>query len=88
MHRDSKGPIWVFGATGRGGRAIARELVDTGADVVLLGRDRDRLAAVAASLGERVRSRVTSGPDELTTLITAQRPAVVVNTVGPFTAKR
>jgi short subunit dehydrogenase-like uncharacterized protein len=76
----------VFGATGKGGRAIARELVDDGADVVLLGRDHDRLAAVAASLGGRAQTRVTSGPDELAKLIAAERPAVVVNTVGPFTA--
>jgi short subunit dehydrogenase-like uncharacterized protein len=86
MNANRTGPIWLFGATGKGGRAIARELVDDGADVVLLGRDHDRLAAVAASLGGRVHARVTSGPDELTTLIAAERPAVVVNTVGPFTA--
>ena len=86
MNANRTGPIWLFGATGKGGRAIARELVDDGADVVLLGRDHDRLAAVAASLGGRVNARVTSGPDELTTLIAAERPAVVVNTVGPFTA--
>ena len=43
--------IWVLGATGKGGRAIASELIGNDADVVLIGRDRDRLATVAASLG-------------------------------------
>jgi short subunit dehydrogenase-like uncharacterized protein len=86
MDKPRTGPIWLFGGTGRGGSAIARELVDGGADVVLLGRDRDRLVAVAASLGGRVDIRVTPGPAQLAELIAAEKPAVVVNTVGPFTA--
>ena len=86
MDRTQDGPIWLFGATGTGGSAIARELVDHGADVVLIGRDRDRLTGLAASLGGQADTRVTSGLDELTASIAAERPAVVMNTVGPFTA--
>lgn len=77
--------IWILGATGKGGRAIASELIGTTtADVVLVGRDHDRLAAVAASLGGRSRTLVASGPAGLAARIAADKPAVVVNTIGPF----
>lgn len=76
--------IWVLGATGKGGRAIAAELIGTRADVVLVGRDRDRLATAAASLGGRNRTVLAPGPSELATLIAAEKPTVVVNTIGPF----
>jgi short subunit dehydrogenase-like uncharacterized protein len=76
--------IWVLGATGKGGRAIASELIGNVADVVLLGRDHDRLAAVAASLGGQHRTILAPGPAELVTMIAAEKPAVVVNTIGPF----
>ncbi len=76
--------IWVLGATGKGGRAIASELIGGDADVVLLGRDHDRLAAVAASLGGQNRTILSSGPAELVALIAAEKPTVVVNTIGPF----
>src|SRR5258706_585266 len=39
--------IWVVGATGRSGQAIATELAGRGADVVWVGRDAQRLAQVA-----------------------------------------
>jgi short subunit dehydrogenase-like uncharacterized protein len=76
--------IWILGATGKGGRAIASELIGGDAEVVLLGRDRDRLAAVAASLGGQNPTILSSGPAELVALIAAERPTVVVNTIGPF----
>src|SRR5258707_13412888 len=44
--------IWVFGATGLSGRGVARELVDRGADVVVVGRDQNKLASVSESIGE------------------------------------
>jgi len=84
--------IWLLGATGRGGRAISRELVLGGANVVLVGRDHDRLTEAAGSLGgsvqvqTQVQTRVASGRAEFVGLIAAERPTVIVNTVGPFTA--
>jgi short subunit dehydrogenase-like uncharacterized protein len=77
-------PIWVLGATGKGGRGIASELIGNDADVVLVGRDHDRLATVAASLGGRNRTILSPGPAELAALIAAEKPTVVVNTIGPF----
>jgi short subunit dehydrogenase-like uncharacterized protein len=76
--------IWILGATGKGGRAIASELIGHDADVVLVGRDHDRLATVAASLVGHYRTVVASGPAELSALIAAEKPTVVVNTIGPF----
>src|SRR6516165_11836274 len=77
--------IWILGATGKGGRAIARELVAAGgADVVLVGRDHSRLTTVAESLGGTVRTQMAPGLTELVALIGAEKPAVVVNTIGPF----
>ena len=78
--------IWVFGATGLSGRAIAHELVVGGADVVLVGRNRDKLASAARSIGGPAGQRVVSGPDEVAELIRADKPAVVVNAVGPYGA--
>jgi short subunit dehydrogenase-like uncharacterized protein len=79
--------IWILGASGKGGRTIARELVAIGGvDVVLVGRDHDRLSAVAESLGGTVRTQVAGGLTELVSLIGAEKPAVVVNTIGPFSA--
>jgi short subunit dehydrogenase-like uncharacterized protein len=74
--------IWVLGATGRSGRAIARLLHATGHSVVLAGRDAARLAPIAASLdGARV---VCGSFDEMLAQLRQAAPAVAVHTVGPF----
>jgi short subunit dehydrogenase-like uncharacterized protein len=78
--------IWVFGATGLSGRAITEDLVIGGADVVLVGRDRARLASVADSMSGPVGQRVVSGAGELAELIRAEKPSVVINAVGPYGA--
>ena len=76
--------IWILGATGKGGRAIASELIGNDADLVLIGRDRDRLATVAAALGGQNRTILSPGPAQLVARIAAEKPTVVVNTIGPF----
>ena len=78
--------IWVFGATGLSGRGVARQLVDRGADVVLVGRDQNKLAAVSLSVGGSARTRVVSGVPELVRLLHVEKPGVVVNAVGPYSA--
>ena len=78
--------IWVFGATGLSGRGVARGLVDRGADVVLVGRDQDKLASVSQSLGGAVGTRVVAGLAELITQVQVEKPGVVVNAVGPYSA--
>jgi len=76
--------IWVLGATGRTGRAVAARLRETGFRPVLVGRDRARLESLAAELGGD--PRIVVGTLDATLSILAQEaPAVVVNTIGPFT---
>jgi short subunit dehydrogenase-like uncharacterized protein len=78
--------IWVFGATGLSGRGVARELVDRGADVVLVGRDQNKLGSVSLSMGGSVRTRVVADLAELIRHVQAEKPGVVVNAVGPYSA--
>ncbi len=80
MNRD----IWVLGATGRTGRAVAARLHGAGLSLVLVGRNRERLAGVAAALDGAPRLMVGSLDAALAEL-SQNAPAVVINTVGPFT---
>jgi short subunit dehydrogenase-like uncharacterized protein len=73
--------IWVLGATGRTGRAVVTRLHGRGVTVVPVGRDAERLAQVLP--GART---VRGDLDEVLAAIGQEAPAVVVNTVGPFTA--
>ncbi len=75
--------IAVFGATGYTGRLVAEELHRCGAPLLLAGRDRARLAALAKTLGgaEVLVARVDE-PHSLDRL--AARARVLVNCVGPF----
>src|SRR6516164_1986538 len=80
--------IWLLGATGRGGRAVAHALTARGIPVVLLGRNPQQLESTAASLSgspNAVETLAIPGLSELPSLIARHRPAVLVNTVGPFT---
>jgi short subunit dehydrogenase-like uncharacterized protein len=73
--------VWILGGTGRSGRAIAAQLRERGIRPVLVGRDATRLAAVA----EGDRTVVAGSAEAMTAEIRRQRPAAVVNTIGPFT---
>jgi short subunit dehydrogenase-like uncharacterized protein len=80
--------IWLFGATGRGGRTVAQALTARGIPVVLLGRNPQQLASVAGSLSggpDTVETLAIAGLSEVPSLIERHRPGVIVNTVGPFT---
>ncbi|MFI6345571.1 hypothetical protein [Streptomyces sp. NPDC050560] len=76
--------IWMLGATGRTGRAIAARLATSGRPPVLVGRDRDRLRAVADEVGGAARVVVAQSLGAAAGMLAAAEPAVVVNTVGPF----
>lgn len=77
------GDIWILGATGRSGRGVADHLQRAGVTPVLAGRDVDRLTSTAAVLGG---AEVVAGTlDQVVARIRAAAPAVVVNTIGPFT---
>jgi short subunit dehydrogenase-like uncharacterized protein len=74
--------VWILGGAGRSGRVIAAELLSRGLTPVLTGRDAARLAAAAERAGGR--PLVAASMNELTEQIRRQRPAVVINTIGPF----
>ncbi len=87
--------VWILGGTGRSGRVIATELMARGLTPVLAGRDATRLAAAAQAITEAAteatfdinvqpRTLVTASLDEMAAAIRRDRPAIVINTVGPF----
>jgi short subunit dehydrogenase-like uncharacterized protein len=74
---------WILGGTGRSGRAITAELLSRGITPVLVGRDAGRLTAAAGGGGRTV---VAGSVQGMAAEIRRQGPAVVINTIGPFTA--
>ncbi|WP_020495391.1 hypothetical protein [Sciscionella marina] len=76
--------IWINGATGRCGRAIAAKLADRGVPLGLVGRNAERLRAVAGEIGGAPRIVAAASPEAVGARIAEHAPAVVVNTVGPF----
>lgn len=52
----AEGSVVVVGGSGGIGREIARHYHETGHDVVITGRDAERTAAIAAEIGDGVRS--------------------------------
>ncbi|MGD6749434.1 saccharopine dehydrogenase NADP-binding domain-containing protein [Streptomyces sp. BH105] len=82
----TRSEIWILGATGRVGRAVAARIVAAGAVPVLVGRDAGRLRTTAVALGIDADTKivVASGTDAMAAEITRQRPAVVINTIGDY----
>jgi short subunit dehydrogenase-like uncharacterized protein len=77
--------IWLLGATGRTGTAIGVRLVAAGRTPVLVGRNADRLLAAAHEMGIADPQLVVEASTEgIVQAIRAQRPAVVVNTIGGY----
>jgi len=81
---EMKNEVWVLGATGRTGRGVATRLHERGVALVLVGRDRGRLEGLVAELGGAPRLLVATLDSALAELA-GDPPAVVINTVGPFT---
>ena len=82
--------IWILGATGRIGRAVAARLHEAGFRPVLVGRNGARLRSIAAEIAELGAHGdeppiVVGEFDDVLTSLAEAAPAVVVNTVGPFT---
>ncbi|AGL19065.1 saccharopine dehydrogenase NADP-binding domain-containing protein [Actinoplanes sp. N902-109] len=70
------GEIWVLGASGRIGRAVAARLRANDANVVLVGRNPDALPGKAVVIAD--------GAGQMAARIAERRPAVVVNTMGGY----
>ena len=75
--------IVVFGATGYTGRKTAEALVARGERPVLAGRSAERLASLAADLGE-LETAVADVAQPQTVNEIVERGDVLVATVGPF----
>jgi len=75
--------VWILGGTGRSGRAATVALGAAGVPVVLDGRDALRLQDVSGRV-EGARVLVAGNVESMIDQVLWQRPAVVVNTVGPF----
>jgi short subunit dehydrogenase-like uncharacterized protein len=76
--------IWILGATGRIGRAVATRLLADGQSIVLVGRDAKRLQKMAEQSSGNAVIKVLSTVSEMAESIAENRPAIVLNTVGPF----
>lgn len=82
--------VWILGGAGRTGRAIAAELARRGVMPVLVGRDPARLAQAAEQVAGAVggagpgATLAAGSVEAMAGAIRERRPAVVINTVGPF----
>ena len=76
--------IWILGATGRTGRAVAAKLSQEQLSPVLVGRDETRLRELSRSLGMDSRIVVADSVEAIAAEIGSQTPSVVFNTIGPF----
>ncbi|MER5553793.1 saccharopine dehydrogenase NADP-binding domain-containing protein [Streptomyces sp. NPDC002793] len=85
---EQTGAVWILGATGRIGSAVAADLAARGIPSALVGRNRDRLRKVQADLGQgdMVKIVVADTTERTVEEIRRERPAVVVNTIGEYAA--
>ena len=77
------GRIVLFGATGYTGRLTAEAMVARGDRPVLAGRSPERLAALAAELGD-LETAVADVADPATVRALVEAGDALVATVGPF----
>lgn len=76
--------VWILGATGRIGSAVATALSAKQIPLALVGRDAIKLAELARTIGQETRTVVAHSIEDMAKEIRNGDPAVVVNTIGPF----
>lgn len=78
--------ILVLGAYGGAGREIVRGLIDkTGLNVIVAGRNRDRLAALASKhSSSRLRPRILNAANSAALTESCKDAGLVINAVGPY----
>jgi short subunit dehydrogenase-like uncharacterized protein len=79
-----RGPIAVYGATGYTGRLVTAELAEAGADIVISGRNRSKLDALAAETDGEVAAREARLDDPASLRDLLADCAVVIDCAGPF----
>jgi short subunit dehydrogenase-like uncharacterized protein len=78
------GPIAVYGATGYTGRLVVAELANAGAEVVISGRNRGKLDALATQTGSELSVKEATLDDPASLRALLSDCAVVVDCAGPF----
>jgi short subunit dehydrogenase-like uncharacterized protein len=79
-----QGPIAVYGATGYTGRLVSAELVKAGADMVISGRNRAKLDALASQLDGEVTVTPATLDDPAGLRELLRNCSVVIDCAGPF----
>jgi len=79
-----QGPIAVYGATGYTGRLVSAELAAAGGDLVLSGRNRRKLDALASEIEGDVAVKEATLEDRVSLHALLADCAVVVDCAGPF----
>jgi short subunit dehydrogenase-like uncharacterized protein len=79
-----QGPIAVYGATGYTGRLVTAELAGAGAELVISGRNRHKLEALAAETDGEVAVKEATLDDPVALRALLADCAVVVDCAGPF----
>ena len=81
--------VWILGATGRIGRAVATRLARCGVRMTLVGRGLEELRQMASTLpgGDSAATRivVADNIERMVEAIARDRPSVVLNTLGKYT---
>ena len=81
---EIKNDIWILGAAGRSGKAIAAELGLKGLSMTFVGRDAEILKQTARALNIDAVIVAASTIEEMAAAITREKPRIVINTIGPF----
>lgn len=76
--------VLILGGYGNFGKRIARALAKDGVPVIIAGRDKQKAEALAKELGGQAQSVCFDAQKELAQALDQLKPAVVVNTCGPF----
>lgn len=84
MNASEKKIVWILGATGRAGRAIAGALAERGMSLVFVGRRERELRQLALSMGIDAEVVVANTLEEIASAISRGGPRLVINTIGPF----
>jgi short subunit dehydrogenase-like uncharacterized protein len=81
---QQQGPIAVYGATGYTGRLVSAELARAGAELVVSGRNRRKLGALASELDGEVAVNAAALDDPASLRALLADCSVVVDCAGPF----
>ncbi|GAA4677480.1 saccharopine dehydrogenase family protein [Frondihabitans cladoniiphilus] len=85
MSSERTNEIWILGATGNVGRAIAARLVAEGVTgLVLIGRSEERLSTTFADLAGSVTLKRLASFGDMLAAVRSERPRVVVNLIGSY----